>query len=82
MTGQDDARMRWRCRRGMKELDILLERFLKSGFEAIDGKQKDVFADFLDLQDPQLADYLLRGVVPADADFEALVKQILTCPHD
>ena len=82
MTGQDDARMRWRCRRGMKELDILLERFLNSGFEAMDGKQKDVFADFLDLQDPQLADYLLKGVIPADADFETLVKQILTCPHD
>jgi antitoxin CptB len=82
MTGQDDARMRWRCRRGMKELDILLERFLKSRFEATDGKQKEVFADFLDLQDPQLADYLLKGVVPADADFKNLVKQILTCPHD
>ncbi|MCZ6559278.1 MAG: succinate dehydrogenase assembly factor 2 [Gammaproteobacteria bacterium] len=82
MTGQDDARMRWRCRRGMKELDILLERFLKSRFEATDGKQKEVFADFLDLQDPQLADYLLKGVVPADADFKTLVKQILTCPHD
>ncbi|MCZ6500444.1 MAG: succinate dehydrogenase assembly factor 2 [Gammaproteobacteria bacterium] len=82
MTEHDDARLRWRCRRGMKELDILLERFLKSGFAAMDRKQKIVFSDFLNLPDPQLADYLLNGVIPADAGCEALVEQILTCRHD
>lgn len=82
MTEHDDARSRWRCHRGMKELDILLERFLKSRFEAMDGRQKAVFSDFLNLPDPQLADFLLKGVVPVDADCKTLVEQILACPHD
>ena len=82
MTEHIGARLRWRCRRGMKELDILFERFLKSRFETMDGKQKAVFLDFLNLPDPQLTDYLLRGLVPADAAFKTLVEQILTCPHD
>ncbi len=82
MTKDGDARLRWRCRRGMKELDILLERFLKIGFMAMDGRQKVVFSDFLQLPDPQLADYLLKGVVPADEDIKTLVEQILSCPHD
>ncbi|MCH8959166.1 MAG: succinate dehydrogenase assembly factor 2, partial [Proteobacteria bacterium] len=68
MTEHDDARSRWRCRRGMKELDILLERFLKSRFAAMDNQEKVVFSDFLNLSDPQLADFLLNGVVPAVPD--------------
>ena len=82
MTEHDDARSRWRCRRGMKELDILLERFLESRFAVMDSRQKAGFSDFLNLSDPQLAYFLLNGVVPADADCKELVEQILCCTHD
>ena len=46
------------------------------------GFRKAVFSDFLNLPDPQLADFLLKGVVPVDADCKTLVEQILACPHD
>ncbi len=81
MNGKEDARLRWRCRRGMKELDILLERFLKHDFAALDRQQKAAFSRFLALQDPQLAAYLLKGKVPDEAEFKPIVEQILSCPQ-
>jgi antitoxin CptB len=36
-------RLLWRCRRGMKELDVLLERFARERYEAAPPEQKRAF---------------------------------------
>ena len=71
--------MRWRCRRGLKELDVLLERFLDSGYAACTPEQKRAFAQLVELPDPELAAYLLGDEVPEDPAFAALAKVI--SPH-
>ena len=57
----------WRCRRGVKELDLLLLRWLERHFEAATAEQRAGFAALLELPDPELACYLLgsEGPVPA-----------------
>ncbi|HWG32209.1 MAG TPA: succinate dehydrogenase assembly factor 2 [Steroidobacteraceae bacterium] len=52
-------RLLWRCRRGMKELDVLLERFARRHLPAAGGGERELFARFLELPDPLLAEYLL-----------------------
>ena len=60
------GRLRWRCRRGMKELDVLLERFAQQLLPHASVADCRVFSELLDLPDPLLAGYLLGGEVPAE----------------
>jgi antitoxin CptB len=69
-------RLRWRCRRGMKELDVLLERFVERGLTAVGQAEPGALAELLALGDPELASYLLGGQTPAAAHLARLVEHI------
>jgi antitoxin CptB len=72
----DIRRLRWRCRRGMKELDVLLERFVQRGLAQAGEEERRGLAELLALADPELADYLLAGLTPADPRLAHLVGHI------
>ena len=55
-------RMRWRCRRGLLELDIVLGRFIEH-YSGLDSKQQLIFESLLDLPDTQLWD-MISGKEP------------------
>jgi antitoxin CptB len=69
-------RLLWRCRRGMKELDVLLERFARRELPQASAGQRHTLARFLELPDPVLVDYLLGQAIPPDRDLANLVAQI------
>lgn len=50
-------RIRWRCRRGLLELDIVLGRFI-AHYASLDSQQKVVFDSLLDLPDTELWDMI------------------------
>ena len=56
-----DSKLKWQCRRGMKELDILLEHWLEAQYESASDADKQAFQRLLALPDPELARYLLAG---------------------
>ncbi|MCW8829038.1 MAG: succinate dehydrogenase assembly factor 2 [Gammaproteobacteria bacterium] len=78
MTGEEAAlsRLRWRCRRGMLELDLLLQGFLDSGYTQLEAAQREQFAAFLALSDQQLYDYLLGNVPPDEKEFIDVIERI------
>jgi antitoxin CptB len=78
---QAPGQVRWRCRRGMKELDVLLERWLERRWSLADGALRAAFTQLLELPDPQLEDWLLRGARPADAGLAALLDDIVRARH-
>ncbi|MFW6277914.1 MAG: succinate dehydrogenase assembly factor 2 [Halorhodospira sp.] len=69
-------RLRWRCRRGTKELDLLLERFLAVGFEALDAEGRAAFERLLALEDHLLQDWLINGQLPTDRELRWIVERI------
>ena len=71
-----NSRLRWQCRRGMRELDVLLSRFVEQKYDALSTRQKNRFRELLTLADPELASYLLAGQLPADAELAELVRHI------
>ena len=73
--------MRWRCRRGMKELDLLLIRWLDARFDAATEAERGEFEALLELPDPEIAGYLLRRQRPQPAALAALVDSILADPR-
>ena len=60
------ARLRWRCRRGMRELDGVLEGFLEREFDSLTSDEKSMFADILELTDPEVYAYLAQRRLPED----------------
>ena len=49
-----DTRLQWRCRRGLLELDILLQRFLARQYDELAPRQQAAFAALIELQDLDL----------------------------
>lgn len=70
------SRLRWQCRRGMRELDDLLLAWLDARFEAAPEAHKAAFETLLQLPDPELARYLLRGEPAGSADADDVIEQI------
>jgi antitoxin CptB len=48
------ARLKWQCRRGTKELDLLLMNYLENHYHKADAGQKKRFAELLNLEDADL----------------------------
>jgi len=71
------ARLRWRCRRGMRELDVLLLRYLEREFPAATPATQAAFEDLLSAQDPEIVDLLAGRVVADDASLNGLVQRLL-----
>ena len=59
MSDAERARLAWRCRRGLLELDLLLQGFLDTGYAALNAEERREFAALLELSDPQLLALLL-----------------------
>jgi antitoxin CptB len=74
------GRLEWRCRRGMKELDFLLLRYLRQRHVVAGGDERAAFAEFLELPDPDIAGYLFAGDVPSDPRHAALCRAMLQSP--
>lgn len=79
MTGPPDPelnRLRWRCRRGMRELDVLLERYLRDRWPTAPAEHRAAFRALLELPDPELAALLLGRSVTPVSGITRLVAEI------
>ena len=72
----DAARLRWRCRRGMRELDALLVRFVEDVYPSLQPEDKHRFSQLLELPDPDLHACLVGRQEPPDPDFARLLTRI------
>jgi len=72
----NEARLRWQCRRGMRELDVLLTRYLVDRYAGSSEAQKSAFEQLLQMSDPELIGYLLKGERADDPDVEDLLEQL------
>ncbi len=61
----------------MKELDALVNGYLDSHFAAVDDAEKRAFVRLLELPDPVLVGYFLKGEQPEDPDVRKVVSRIL-----
>ena len=75
------SKLRWRCRRGMKELDVLMNRYLDQRYEQASEEERAVFVDLIDVQDPDLYTWFIGRAEPDRDDFKKIVALILDLPH-
>jgi antitoxin CptB len=77
--GSNDARLkrlRWRARRGTRELDALFGGWLDERFADVDEAQQQAFDELLDAQDPDLWDWVMGHGRAPRADWQAIIDDI------
>jgi antitoxin CptB len=67
MQDAEQRRLAWRCRRGMLELDIVLQRFIKEQFGGLTLAEMEVFDEMLELP---------------DGDFWAMIQSVGRVKHE
>lgn len=70
------AKLKWRCRRGMRELDIVLERYLEQRYAYAPVAEQQAFVDLLELPDPELFAYLMGREVPTDSRWVDVIAKL------
>lgn len=71
------AKAAWRCRRGMRELDVLLERFMERRYDALSDADKAAFEQLLEHSNDDLLAWLISGSPCGDDWVGRIVREIL-----
>jgi|TARA_X000000950_G_C13731588_1_gene584509 antitoxin CptB len=69
--------IKWRCRRGVLELDVIFNRFLESKYDQLNDLDAQLFSELLELPDPILQKWLIYGE-QSDKKFSKLINLILS----
>ncbi len=76
MTSELEAKkVRWRCNRGMLELDLFLIPFADNHFRQLANDEKAQFITLLSHEDPTIYGWLM-GQVEVDEDLKAIVLKV------
>jgi succinate dehydrogenase flavin-adding protein (antitoxin of CptAB toxin-antitoxin module) len=75
--GEHD-RIRWHCRRGLLELDLVLSRFMEARFDDLTCAQRGALTRLLDLPDNDLLDMVMGRAETSDPGCAEIV-QFLRC---
>ncbi|NOX70996.1 MAG: succinate dehydrogenase assembly factor 2 [Gammaproteobacteria bacterium] len=70
------SKLRWQCRRGMRELDELLLKHLENAYPQASDEEKTAFHELLMLSDPQLKAYLMGGEQTGQAAQDRIILQM------
>ncbi len=71
------ARLRWACRRGMLELDVLFLPFVDEAWDALNDEQKKIFDRLLACDDPDLFAWFMGHQECKDKQLNDMVQLIL-----
>ena len=74
----DRSRLEWRCRRGTKELDLLMLTWLQQGFDHSSEAEQQAFLDLLEWPDDQLIHLLIGPEESNQPYINALAGKIRT----
>ncbi len=66
----------WRCRRGIRELDLLLTTFVERHFDDLSEPEKREFEKLLEQADQDILTWVMGRAVPPDAETARLVAKI------
>jgi succinate dehydrogenase flavin-adding protein (antitoxin of CptAB toxin-antitoxin module) len=72
-------RLRWRCRRGMLELDLVLARFLDEQYPHLSPSEQRAFESLLDTPDDALLQMITGDTLVAEPRLRPLVERLRLC---
>lgn len=86
IPNEEVNRMRWACRRGMLELDLVLEPFVVARYAQLDADDRQRFQQLMHCEDQDLFGWFMQRQQPDDAELAIIVSKVLefarTAPAD
>ena len=79
MNSKAFERARWRCRRGMLELDIILQRFMSVYYSRLSFDEMAQFEQLLSLPDNDLWDLICARAVSVDEGLKPVLQLLQKC---
>ena len=73
---EEKSRILWRCRRGIKEMDIVLQDFIKDSYDELNNENKSAFSKLLEEEDLDILNWILGKDKPEDAALIEIIKKI------
>lgn len=70
-------RISWKCRRGMREIDLLLREFSSSSLNKLDKEHINLFDQVLNYDDQKLFDYIFKNEALGNKDHENFIDKYL-----
>ncbi|MCK5812902.1 MAG: succinate dehydrogenase assembly factor 2 [Cocleimonas sp.] len=70
------SELKWRCRRGIKELDIILCYYLDTYYEKAKKEERFTFKQLLELEDPTLYGMLLGNIASSNSEQKKLLVKL------
>ena len=70
-------RIKWKCRRGMRELDLLLREFAAENLEKLDETNLKILDEVLDYDDQSLFDYIFKNISLGNYEHEDFIDKFL-----
>lgn len=85
MTADPDrelARLYWQSRRGMRELDLLLQGFLDRAGPGLTVPEREMLMRLLEYPDALLYEYLIGRSAPSDRELVGVIRRIRDAAAD
>ncbi|TAL63463.1 MAG: succinate dehydrogenase assembly factor 2 family protein [Legionella sp.] len=76
LDAKTKARLAWHCRRGMLELDLILQKFLDKRVDSLSENELQLFDQLLSCTDPELFTWLMGHEEPQDSELKKIVAII------
>jgi antitoxin CptB len=73
----DRAKILWRCRRGIRELDSVLKPFVEDCYDELSPLDKNRLQTLLGHQDTQILDWILGREIPDEEGLQTLLDSII-----
>tara|TARA_B110000263_G_scaffold114873_1_gene100121 strand:+ start:991 stop:1239 length:249 start_codon:yes stop_codon:yes gene_type:complete len=70
------SRLLWRCRRGIKEMDIIFQDFINHSYDQLTDDEKNAFSRLLDEQDLDILNWIMGKDKPYDNELVNIINII------
>ena len=76
MNERERDRIKWNCRRGLLELDLVLERFVERHLDALNAGETEVFKELLAYEDNDLLDMVMSRAEPVNTRLSPVLEMM------
>jgi antitoxin CptB len=73
----DRQKLKWRSRRGLRELDLLFRNFIQKYWDQLTLEEFEIYAQVVGLEDQPLFDYIFKNVRLGNDEVEAFIDQYI-----
>ena len=77
----EERKVMYRARRGLKELDVYFDPYVKNYYLTADPFEKQMFAELVDQEDPDLLDWFMEVSEPPRPELKDLIKKLKFYVH-